>query len=292
MLDGAAVLVFDRGGRFLRAIGRKGSGPNEYRGPSDVLSLPGDSVLVLDPENARATVISPQFQYVRSISFPSTFGRGAVLRWPDSVLVSGRASGGAERNPLQLVSFKESIARTVESFGARVAAQRVGYSSDAQQHVSVSARVGTIAVDRYAYDITVWTRVARASRYMQRRPAWFPGPSRGGLGPAKAPLPGISGTWIDGSGMLWVTTQVAAPGWASAWNDTPRFGEIKVSSIAMERLYNSVLELLDPVGARVVARLELNGWIIAVLPGGRLVKYSVDVTGEPRVSIIDAKLSR
>ncbi len=68
--------------------------------------------------------------------------------------------------------------------------------------------------------------------------------------------------------------------------------EIKVSSIALELLYDTVLEVIDPVRARVVTREQLSGWVLAILPGGRLVKYGVDITGEPRVGIIASKLVR
>ncbi len=294
MLEGNSILVFDRTGRFRQAIGRRGRGPGEYESTSDVLSLPGDSMLILDPLSARASVLSPELKYVRSMSYPFMFGRGVVLRWPDSVLVSGRTSGPrASVEPLYLMNFAQPSVRATRNFGSVGGVLRPGYSRDITQHINRNARGEVITVDHAAYDITIWSKLGADRKQLQRRPSWFAAPSTQGIGPNSPPPPAISGTWVDASGLLWVATSVPAPGWKSAWSGMALTGgEIKVSSIAVELLYDTVLEVIDPVKARVVARAQLNGWILDVLPGTRLVKYSVDITGEPRVGIIDAKLVR
>lgn len=50
------VLVLTETGSVLRAVGRRGEGPGEYRMIRNVQVLPGDSLLVYDPELARVTV--------------------------------------------------------------------------------------------------------------------------------------------------------------------------------------------------------------------------------------------
>ena len=45
-------------------LGRRGGGPQEYEGPDQVFSLPGDSTLLVDLGNARLTVISPELEFV------------------------------------------------------------------------------------------------------------------------------------------------------------------------------------------------------------------------------------
>lgn len=47
--DGGRVLVFDSAGNLARVLGRAGSGPGEYRGPSLIQEIPPDSLLVWDP---------------------------------------------------------------------------------------------------------------------------------------------------------------------------------------------------------------------------------------------------
>jgi hypothetical protein len=293
LLTEAAVLVFDRRGNFLQSVGREGGGPNEYRGPGAFYALPGDSVLIIDPENARASVLSPKIRYVRSISFPYSFARGAILRWPDSVLLSGAAPGArASAEHLHLVSFRQGTARTLTSVAVQGGSLRSGAPRNTRQHVEFSSDGSLVSVDRYSYDLTLWSSVGVPSRRLQRRPQWFAEGSKATMGSPKSPPPPIIGsTWADSAGSVWIASNVAAPGWSTAWSGVPAGGDIRVSSIAMERLYNTKLEIIDTKTARVTARLELDGWIISILPGGRLVKYSVDVRGEPQVSVIDARLS-
>ncbi len=229
---------------------------------------------------------------MRGISYPYTFGIGAVVRWPDSVLISGFSyAPRAPADPLYPMSFRGNTAQNMRAFGSVGGKLRPGYPRDVTQHVNVEGRAGIITVDRRAYDITVWNRLAVERKQWERRPAWFAEPSTRGLGRTTPPPPAISGTWFDSStGLLWVVANVAAPGWAAAWSGADLSRDVRVSSIAMERLYNSVLEVLDLTSGRVVARAEINGWVTGMLPGGRLVKYSVDIAGEPRVGIVDAKL--
>ena len=62
------VAVADFRTGSVRPIGRKGSGPMEYRLPGTLLALPGDSTLLLDEGNARFAVIGPDLRIARSYS--------------------------------------------------------------------------------------------------------------------------------------------------------------------------------------------------------------------------------
>jgi hypothetical protein len=54
-----SVLVLSPQGRVFRRIGRRGAGPGEFRSVRDVQVLPGDSLLVYDPQLARVSVFAP-----------------------------------------------------------------------------------------------------------------------------------------------------------------------------------------------------------------------------------------
>jgi hypothetical protein len=62
------VLVVDLRTGGVRQLGRKGSGPTEYRLPAALLPLPGDSTLLVDQGNERLAVIGPDLSIVRSFS--------------------------------------------------------------------------------------------------------------------------------------------------------------------------------------------------------------------------------
>src|SRR5688572_16471840 len=60
--------VADFGAGTVRAIGRKGPGPLEYRLPGTLIALPGDSTLMLDEGNSRFAIIGPDLAIARSYS--------------------------------------------------------------------------------------------------------------------------------------------------------------------------------------------------------------------------------
>ena len=87
------VLVSDRGEELLQVadfgtgrvttVGRKGSGPGEYRLPGRIIAWTGDSLLLNDGGNNRLAVIGPDLRIVRSFSLnipnvPTTLAPRAV----------------------------------------------------------------------------------------------------------------------------------------------------------------------------------------------------------------------
>src|SRR5688572_26497988 len=50
------ISIFSGDGEFLHAFVATGSGPREFASPASATQLPGDSVLILDPRNRRATI--------------------------------------------------------------------------------------------------------------------------------------------------------------------------------------------------------------------------------------------
>jgi hypothetical protein len=61
----AQVRVFDAHGTYLGAMGRKGSGPGEFRYPSQLWLLPGDSVMVWDAPMGPRVVFAPDGSLAR-----------------------------------------------------------------------------------------------------------------------------------------------------------------------------------------------------------------------------------
>src|SRR5688500_9711363 len=58
------VRHYDASGRFLRSIGRGGSGPGEYRSASGIAATPDGRLLVWDTGNWRINVYSPTGDFV------------------------------------------------------------------------------------------------------------------------------------------------------------------------------------------------------------------------------------
>jgi hypothetical protein len=86
-LEPALYVVDLRAGRATR-IGREGSGPEEYRLPSTLLPLPGDSTLLADEGNARFMIIGPDLKVHRSM--PTQRPGLAYSPWPRAADRQGR----------------------------------------------------------------------------------------------------------------------------------------------------------------------------------------------------------
>ena len=63
------ILLVDSMGRFLRAVGKKGSGPGEFQVPSWISACTPDSLFVYDPMLRRVTVFNPDGAPVRLFSW-------------------------------------------------------------------------------------------------------------------------------------------------------------------------------------------------------------------------------
>ena len=70
-----AIKVFDAQGKFLRSIGRQGSGPGEFAGIDEVIPLPGGRLLVTDFEVRRTSFFSPDGRFLTSFQWKKDYGR-------------------------------------------------------------------------------------------------------------------------------------------------------------------------------------------------------------------------
>jgi hypothetical protein len=62
-----SVPVFDKVGKFVRHIGRKGSGPGEFLSAGIVHAGIGDTVRMFDSRNGRISVFTPDGRYLKGI---------------------------------------------------------------------------------------------------------------------------------------------------------------------------------------------------------------------------------
>lgn len=91
---GNAVDHFDASGRFVRRIGRSGSGPGEFQRISTILTLPGDSLFAaVDARRARIIVFDVATGALRrEVPVRPTFA-GQQWRWQgDTVVMPGKLS--------------------------------------------------------------------------------------------------------------------------------------------------------------------------------------------------------
>jgi len=104
------LLYFDSAGTFLKAVGRAGDGPGEFRGPIQLGRLPGDTLVVWDRVNGRVSRFSGNGEFLGSV-VPTEEGFGTLLptgfRWgglalhvPTGLMAWGAISGPS--NPQEM----------------------------------------------------------------------------------------------------------------------------------------------------------------------------------------------
>ena len=97
--DEHRVRVFDRDGRFMHTLGRRGHGPGELAEPVGMAWAPDSTLWIIDPGNNRASVYAPDGRLVGDRRLPSAF---SLAPWPGRFDRSGNlfhyapAPGGNE----------------------------------------------------------------------------------------------------------------------------------------------------------------------------------------------------
>ena len=89
VVDGPPLVikVFDPDGRFVRAIGREGAGPGEFR--SALIGLHANHLVVQDPNLARLTIFDPSGTYITSTAAACCHYRSLPVTANGTVAVPG-----------------------------------------------------------------------------------------------------------------------------------------------------------------------------------------------------------
>jgi hypothetical protein len=110
--QGSQLVWFDPNGRFQHAAGHLGRSPGAFMIVGDILAMPGDSVLAVDPEVRRVSVFGPDGEFARleSIDFREAGSPSAVSVLSDGTILGTREfefeegmSAGLNRDSVPLV---------------------------------------------------------------------------------------------------------------------------------------------------------------------------------------------
>ena len=276
LLGGSGPLVFDPGGYFRGFIGRHGSGPGEYQRPGRVVSLGGDTVLVLDNGNNRATIARINGEILVSHPFTSR-GFHTVLRLSDTTLLVNAIIGEPAR-----VGFPLHTTRLdgvpLASFGAEDDNPRFRAGQTAWQRRLASGTGGWFWVaDRFRYVVDRYDAENRRHEVrIVRTPDWFRVSPSGYRSPSTTE-PGssfIAGLHQSSDSVLWVVSVVADPNWRRGLglraSDSPSGRDEPPD---LRRLHDSVVEALDLRTWRVLARTRIEQYVAEVTEHGYLITY-------------------
>ncbi len=294
VLPSGPLQVYDHEGRFVATVGRLGGGPGEFDSPVGALLLPGDSVLVFDGGLGRATVIDPKLKVRRSIRLRWPLQPGVLLRWPASVILRGLVGSGASaKSSLHDVSFHQDEVEVQRSFGSAGTEWPSHQGSIAQFQTLAKARDGGLwSAPWFSYEVHKWTDRGEHVKSFHRRPSWFTEESRPWLGNHNTPPPPVvAAIQEDREGLLWVFLRIPAENWRLGWSRAPiGVKEFPARLIDVERLFDTMIEVIDPGGGAVLTRERLNGYLISVTDHRQLSIYAHGADGQPVIRIVDVML--
>src|SRR5687768_12855864 len=194
LAHGEPPAVFASDGRFLRVLGRSGSGPGEFRSPLQAVALPGDSILIVDAGLERATVIAPNLSVARTVSVPIRSGPVAVLQWPDRVVMNSEINSPESAGwPLHFLDFSGGHARRLDAFGENRGELRPGQPGALVRRFFGVRGASFWTLQPARFQFTRFANTGTPEETVVRRTGWFPEVSvLGSLSPTSPPQPHVS----------------------------------------------------------------------------------------------------
>jgi hypothetical protein len=286
-LQRSTIAVFDSAGNFLRVIGRRGRGPGEFRLIDRILVTPGDTLRVYDLVLRRESVLSPEYQYIRSRQLPLPIGAVALLPGQTLLMNSIARTRQHAGLPLHLIDAEGKVTR---SFGTEQALFRSGFERALLRSLAVSGTGQVYVVRSQEYVIELWeSATGRKVREWSRRVPWFrPWLASAPMIERRPPRPVIvDGLHHSAEDHLWVAIQVADPNYRQAIITGGPHG-LKIANYS--QYYDTIIEVFDPRHHSVIASQRFDEVSGAMF--GRDFTFSTREDPEPAIQIWRLRLVR
>lgn len=288
------VGVYAPTGEFLGRIGTVGDGPGEFRRPTHVLRAWSDSLLILDREQRRVSVLSPTHAYARSFALAPAAQNAEPAQGGQFFINAPshrRDSAGAS-----VFRFSRHGEET-GAYGAGDEPCPPRECSWTGAREIVPDRDGVWLVSQYfSFSVSHWSYDGRITRRMEIDAAWFPPyDSLSGPTPDRPPQSSITGAWLDRDGRLWIIGFAADPQWYRG------LGPVQADEGGLEYypmtqrndVLNAIIEVRDtargdvlafrrfddaafllPIGDNFVGRIRESddGWVLVDVLEVRLVE--------------------
>jgi hypothetical protein len=283
--------IYTSNGKFLRSIGARGAGPGEFGRGGWIYEFPGDSVAVMDRFNGRITIVAPDLRAVRTVPLAD------VSFWAAPAIGPRRFVGTG------LLEFPGHVGWTLHAFKIDSSGIRIerSFGGPGQYHgespgvfrwdVSPAASGRFWSAERLAYRLNLWDASGTSYLQLERKPEWFPPQTELITGnPDRAPTPRGQGISVDGD-VIWTFTHVPESSWRRAWSEMPRGSESRWGPSEAE-LFDTIVEAIDAVAGRVVARTRIPYSVLNTLPGGRVVMQHRDADGHEKLQLLTLRVKR
>jgi hypothetical protein len=181
------------------------------------------------------------------------------------------------------MSLAGERAEVLRSFGSEDGALRLGGAPGLFRILSEADSASFWASEVGRYAVTRWKYEKADEKTFVRAPAWFPGTDETRLGNHRTPpSPAVvalqtarrarrvrDADGTSGDSLLWVFVRVPARTWKLGWRHVDTTArEIAMSSIRVEELFDTMVEVLDVAKGTVVGRARLPGLVVAAWNAG------------------------
>lgn len=254
--DPGRVAVYDAGGRFVRAFGRQGGGPGEFREIHGLAVAPGDSLYVVD-RGGRVGVVGPTQEPVRGVTLPDR-PHDLLVAPPHLVL----APSGLEvrSGPVQ---WTDAAGRPVRAAAEPDPKLRLRTASW-ELAPAAGGAVWTVRMDGEGYRLALYGADARLRREHVLAPAWLR--ERGSpaswvprlRNPRVEVPPGRIADFAAADGRGWLVLLRENESWAERARKTAARGDGEAGVVRLDA---------EDVKARYERRVEVvnlgTGWVVA-----------------------------
>jgi hypothetical protein len=262
------LFAVDRKGNITRRIGRKGQGPGEFMMPLYVLETT-TTYVVFDTRLQRMTHLSKNGLRVdRTVAGPkaSLFASPVALVGGMFAMTGEISTRERTRKPLH---FLAAGGRVLQSFGNELDAAGLVAAPIA---LAASRDGGVWVAYPNRYRIEKWDREGNLARVYERHVDWF-APRGPDPVPAGERFATVQGIHEDAQGHLWVhlalRRKVGRPAVTQRGREPPR--NATVARLDADPAYNeSVIDVIDPVTASLVASLRVPSWRASSTAGAGL----------------------
>lgn len=265
------VLVFDRSGRLLRRLGRRGQGPGEFERPWYLAVDRYDSLFVWDAALGRISVFGPDFRFARGFATPGRWVVSGFTARADGTLLVG-AFAGAAAGSIHVLARDGRLLRSVGP-SADATGVPAGFASSLLGGSVEESDEGIVYSRRSPYGLVFHDRAGRRLRSCRGDARWTTPPRsvvREGNGRQQLEWP----RFVHSAGALslgggYYVNQILDPGARTTTLDLVR------SDCGLEdrRVYDQVLLFGQRRGDLLVGRIESD------VPRVVLFRYRIERTG-------------
>lgn len=280
--------VFEATGTLVRRVGREGAGPKEFQRPQPTHVDARGRIHVIDPANARETVLAADFALVAEHRMPLQSAFDVAPLDDGDAYVASTWMPGADTAPSLQMILRDSVDRLF----AILAASGDAEALDRQRTLATDADGRTFAMPRFSFDVEVFSREGR-------RIVALTGPLLNASPPKLAPINltdnpfprEVKAIRVDRAGRFWVLSHWPRDDWRSHFIERRQpgglMGIVPKAGGAFDpaSVIRSRIEVLDLTERRIVARIDRDE-ILSAFVGDGLVLQNLELAdGTPRLAV-------